>query len=236
MIEMEGTEVAEPLWAGDVGELPMDERRALLAVLQRPYLDSTAREWAVLLRARDAIASRLNDLFLDLVIDEDAGVAFLRNVVVEGMELPKPIAQRRLSLAGTVLVLFLRNEFIGKGAGAVFVSKPEVLDALEPYALAADLDVAKFKKAVESAWNMLEGLNVLVPSGVEGRFQISPVLRVRFGPDECRAVERAFVEARAELLAERGEEAVDPAKIFIHSDEGGVGLNLDGSDDGEEDE
>ena len=71
------------LWPEDTGTLPFDARCALLQLVRGPYLHEKrdAPLWRALLNHRAALASRLADLFLELCVDQEAGVAFAHNAV-----------------------------------------------------------------------------------------------------------------------------------------------------------
>ena len=196
-----------PLWEGDEGTLSFDARRALLSLVRGPSVDAERQPelWRALLGSVSTISARLNELFLELVVDADAGVAFVRNVEVEGMRIPKAVRTQPLTLAATLLVLFLRRELLGDDSHRTIVSKTDAFEALEPYRIATELDEAGFRRQMEAAWNRLGDANVLVKTDADDRFEVSPVLRLVFGVDECRAVEEAF----ARLLEERGVDASD---------------------------
>ena len=56
------------------GALVDDSRRVLVHLLQGPFLDGRrdGARYAQLLRDRSAIEARLADLFLELIVDDDA--------------------------------------------------------------------------------------------------------------------------------------------------------------------
>ncbi len=194
-----------PFWEGDEGTLSFDARRALLRLVRGPSLDAERHPalWKALLGSLPAISARLNELFLELVVDQDAGIAFVRNVEVEGLDVPKAVRTQPLTLGATLLVLFLRRELLGNALHRAIIAKSDAVEALEPYRLATDLDEAGFRRQIEGAWNKLVEANILLRTDAEDRYEISPVLRLVFGVEECRAVEEAF----ARLLEERGGKA-----------------------------
>ncbi len=196
-----------PYWEGDGGTLSFDARRALLALVRGPSIDAERQPtlWKALLGSMDAISARLNELFLELIVDPDLGVAFVRNVEVEGLDVPKAVRTQSLTLAATLLVLFLRRELLGNVAQRTIVAKGDIVEALEPYRSATDLDEAAFRRQMEAAWNRLADANILMRTDAEDRYEVSPVLRLVFGVEECRAIEESF----ARLLEERGVEALD---------------------------
>nr|WP_262424584.1 DUF4194 domain-containing protein [Brachybacterium sp. Z12] len=107
-----GTDLVE----GDAPSVPgtalVDEsRRVLVHLLQGPFLDGRrdGARYAQLLRDRAALEARLADLFLELIVDDDAQVAFVRQSE-EDPDAPKLL--RRLTgmnRLDSVLMLVLRQ-------------------------------------------------------------------------------------------------------------------------------
>lgn len=102
------------LWAEDKGTLPLDARRALLQLLRGPFVDAVRHKdlWNAILNNQEAIASRLNDLLLDLIIDTEAGIAFVRNAGSDTESFPKAVRAVSLTLSDTIMVLTLRHELL----------------------------------------------------------------------------------------------------------------------------
>ena len=77
-------------YLGDTGRLPLDARRALCQLLIGPSIDQLrhAKLWPALIRSEAAIRSSLADLFLELVLDRDSGVAFTRQADTEDVDAP----------------------------------------------------------------------------------------------------------------------------------------------------
>ena len=82
--------VATTYYLGDTGRLPLDARRALCQLLIGPSIDQLrhAKLWPALIRSEAAIRSSLADLFLELVLDRDSGVAFTRQADTEDVDAP----------------------------------------------------------------------------------------------------------------------------------------------------
>ena len=78
------------LYLGDTGRLPQDARRALCQLLIGPSIDQQrhAKLWPALLRNEAAIRTSLSDLFLELVLDRESGVAFTRQADTEDIDAP----------------------------------------------------------------------------------------------------------------------------------------------------
>ena len=85
----------DAVFLGDKGALPLDTRRVLVQLLLGPSVDATRQSklWPVLLRDEAVIASRLHELFLELVIDRDHRGCLHAPSLVSGPRLPDPPAQ-----------------------------------------------------------------------------------------------------------------------------------------------
>ena len=96
-----------PLFLGDSGELGYDARRAACQLLAGPSIDAQRQpaQWAALLRNEAAIRSLLCDLFLELVMDRDAGFAFVRQADTGELEKPTLLRSSPLTFIDSVLLL-----------------------------------------------------------------------------------------------------------------------------------
>ena len=117
-------EQAAGLWRGDAGGLKLDARRALVQLLKGPVLDGMRMPviWKALLESEDLIRSRLNDLFLDLVIDREQLFAFTRQADTDPVKAPILLKRKPLNYIETYLFLFLRlrlSSAEGRGERAV---------------------------------------------------------------------------------------------------------------------
>lgn len=183
--------------ASSLGSLVDESRRVLVALLQGPFLDGrkdTGR-YSQLLRDRSAIEARLADLFLELVLDDDAQVAFVRQSESDP-DAPKLL--RRLSgmnRLDSVLMLVLRQMLLtqsSRGQRAV-VSEAEIQQALAAYRRTASTDEAGFDKEVRASITKLQRAGLLEEQG--DSFEVSPVLRLMIGPDTAREFIELYREA-----------------------------------------
>ena len=174
----------------DHGELDPATRRVLLSLIRGPYLraDEQTKVWAALVRHEGVVRTRLADLYLDLVLDLDAGVAFVRNLEID--DAPKVVRAHRLTVLDTALVLFLRRRLLaGQGsASRTFVGRDEIEDQLRSYQRLVATDKKGFTDRITASINKMTKNSVLLPAGTEDRWEISPVLALVFGADEVAAV------------------------------------------------
>lgn len=182
------------LWPGDTGTLPYEARCAFLQLIRGPYVDESRDEklWAALLNARDEIGSRLADMFLDLVVDMDHGVAFARNVSVPERDFPKAARSNKMTLLDTIMILILRKELVMNPLGRTMVGQDDIFEQMAPYRRLEKQDSAKYRDKLKSSWNRLVEARILVRSDMKDRYEISPVLRILFDSDRADAVNEEF--------------------------------------------
>ena len=206
---------ANTLFMGDNGELALDTRRVLVQLLLGPSLDGRRhpRLWTVLVRDEAVIRRRLADLFLEVVIDQDAQVAFTRQADTGDLDAPILMRRVQLTFIDSVLLLYLRQQLIradSKGDRAV-VTINEITEFLSLYERAANTDRAGFVKRVHASIEKVKKHGILQkirPS--EERFEISPTLKLLFTAEEIQALTRLYQSmAAGEMLAQPEHADID---------------------------
>ena len=219
----EGAEAADPdaddaddgagarLWDGDAGALPFDARAALLRLVKGPYISEAADPalWSALLNYAGEVRSRLADMFLELCIDAEAGVAFAKNVQAEDKDFPKAATSYTMTLLDTIMVLLLRKELQTAGAARVFIGKADLFNQMGQYRNIEKMDQAAYLKRLEASWSRLAERRLIVRSDVEGRFEISPVLKLVFGAEEAAAILQEYQELKQQLAGGSATEEPD---------------------------
>ncbi|ERG63304.1 hypothetical protein L332_02400 [Agrococcus pavilionensis RW1] len=192
------------LWPGDSGRLREDSRRALLELIQGPYLSSSnrGRLWVALLADADEIRSRLHELFLELVIDRNDEIAFVRPVDAGERPVPLAVRSRALTFMDTLMLLVLRQRLLAaRGERRVFVDRSDVFEQLAPYRVARD--EADFERRMNASWTkLMNKLGLIHRAGGDDRVEISPALRLIFDDDRVQSLRREY-----ERVLERGGEA-----------------------------
>lgn len=176
----------------DHGELSPGTRRVLLALIRGPYVSERTQSklWPALIRDEQVVRTRLADLYLDLILDTEGGIAFVRNLDVD--DAPRVVRSHPLTLIDTVLVLFLRRTLLAKADSSVraFVGRDEIEDQLRSYRSADASDKTGYDKRIEASINKMKDNAVLLSTDDPDRWEVSPVLALIFGPDEAAAVDR----------------------------------------------
>jgi len=196
------------LWPGDQGEFDLMTRKAFLQLVRGPLLteENNSNEWQALLDNIDLIKSRLANLFLDLVINYETGLAFVKNASSEDVSLPKAVRTLPLTLADTIMLLHLRRELLADSNNRVIIGREELLTQLANYRPVARLDEAAFRKRLASAWSKFVKSGILQPLDSEERCEISPVLSLLFGADEVRALSAEYEQLITEAASSDSQE------------------------------
>lgn len=186
-----------PLFLGDTGTLPFDARRALCQLLAGPSVDAQRHGalWSALLRNETAIRRTLCELFLDLVLDRDDGVAFTRQADTAELESPTLLRSAPLTFIESVLLLFLRQQLAEadtRGERAV-VDDAQMVEALSVYEKNLSTDRAGFARRVTTAINKMRENQLLARlRGSEDRYEVSPVLKLLFPAEDVQALAEAY--------------------------------------------
>ncbi len=133
-----------------------------------------------------ALEARLADLFLELVVDDDAQVSFVRQSE-DDADAPKLL--RRLTgmnRLDSVLMLVLRQMLLTQSSRGqrTVVSEAELQQALAAYRRTTSTDEAGFAKEVRASIAKVQRAGLLDEQGDD--YEVSPVLRLMIGPDTAR--------------------------------------------------
>ncbi|WP_371180797.1 DUF4194 domain-containing protein [Xanthomonas sacchari] len=189
------------LFSGDSGRLPVDARRALCQLLSGPSVDAQrhSRLWPALLRSEPGIRSALADLFLELVLDREAGIAFTRQADTGELETPVLLRSAPLTFIDSVLLLHLRQQLAeadARGVRAV-VEEAQLSDALAVYEKNLSTDRAGFLRRVANAVQKMKDNHVLTRlRGESERYEVSPALKLLFSAEDVAALAQVYRELR----------------------------------------
>ncbi|MDR2957038.1 MAG: DUF4194 domain-containing protein [Coriobacteriales bacterium] len=213
------------LTASDYGLLPQATRSALVQLLKGPYISEAQNPnvWATILQAEDEIKQRLGDLFLELIIDTEINVAFIRNMYSEDQELPKVVRSHSLTLLDTALVLFLREQLLNAEATGrrVYIDRSDIQDSLSVYRNLLLIDETAFIDRVNTSITRMKNQSVLLPTVEVNRYEISPILRLIFDADQVLTVTKEI------------SRLIDESRGKSH--DGDADSDLDGDADGDAD-
>ena len=200
------------LYPGDTGQLSFDARRALCQLLAGPSLDAErhGQLWPVLLRHEVALRARLSELFLELVVDREMGVAFTRQADTGELDSPKLLRTSPLTFIDSVLLLHLRQQLAeaeAQGQRAV-VEEDVLVEVLSIYEKNLSTDRAGFNKRVAAAIQKMRDNNVLQRlRGGEGRMEVSPALKLLFPAEDVQALGEVYRQMREGAAVDDGDAA-----------------------------
>lgn len=190
----------EGLWEGDTGSLTVDSRRALVQLLKGPLINYNKQPelWNAILSDTAALKSRLADVFLDLVVDADSGIAFTRMVrAPENLKIPQVLRTETLSHADTVVLLYLRSELaLAPPGDRVIVDVADIQEAASPYRSSISRDESGFTKRITASINRIKGFSLLTTTETDTRLVISPVLRSLFDSETVATIKTEYQRFR----------------------------------------
>lgn len=193
-------ETSPTLWSGDRGRLAENSRRALLELVQGPYLSGARkpRLWSALLTDTDEIRARLHELFLELVIDTVDEFAFVRPVRTEELAVPVAVRTAALTFMDTLMLLVLRQTLLAAhGEHRVIVGRDEIFEQLRTYR--SSRDEADYEKRMNSSWaKLMNKLGLIHKAGSDDRVEISPVVKFIVDADRVAALTAEYRAASAE--------------------------------------
>lgn len=202
------------MWPGDTGTLSYHSRRALVQLLKGPMVTAQnhPQVWQAIVSDEQALRSCLHNVFLDLVLDEDAGIAFSR-AAAGGQDvdtgdgrrepMPKVLRTESLSHTDTLIILHLRQELALAAPGErVIIDRGELRDQVLLYRVDTERDEAKLGKRFDAAFRRMGEYSLVHPTETEGRFEVSPALRQIFDAATVEGV-------RAEYERYRGADSPD---------------------------
>ncbi|WP_029150558.1 DUF4194 domain-containing protein [Microbacterium indicum] len=192
----------DELFAGDRGVLDADVRRVLVHVLQRRFLSAERNraEWTTLLDNQALVESRLNDLFVRLVVDHDRGFAYKQQVRGDEIDVPILLRDQAYSRTETLVLVHLRTVFQREhvaGEPAARVDIEDIEQTVLSYFAGDDGDTARRQRAVRAAVERLDREGV-IDEETAGRYRISPLIEIVMSAEKLRELR--------DWLRERGAE------------------------------
>ncbi|WP_267208422.1 DUF4194 domain-containing protein [Corynebacterium sp. Marseille-P8863] len=183
------------LYDGDTGTLTGPQRRALAELIRGPYVSSikTPEVFQTVSGSREVLAQQLDNLFLTLIVDDDAGVAYTKAWEVDVPDKRAMLRKTSLTFMDTVIILHLRRELVSTSpTERTIVNEDEVFEATVPYQGKSTTDKSNPRKQFTASWNKMKRNSIVIDTPTEGRFEVSPVLRIVFSGEEIAAITESF--------------------------------------------
>lgn len=201
------------LFEGDTGELPEIVRNVLVHLLRGPYFErsSSRRLWHALVTNEAVIRSRLSELYLDLFLDEEAGIAFCRRPNLGELDVPTLLPRVRLRFLDSTLIVELRERLMRaqETGERVHVTRQDLREILRLYDAAALSNEALLERHLSGIVDRLVKRRILLTlkSG-DDAFEISPVLPLLFTTSDIAVLRAGYADKAArdaDRLGGRGE-------------------------------
>ncbi|MCI1018169.1 DUF4194 domain-containing protein [Microbacterium sp. C5A9] len=172
----------EEHFPGDRGTLDPEIRRVLVHLLQRRFLsvERNRREWALLLDHQQVVESRLNDIYLRLVIDHGRGFAYKQQLRSDEIDMPVLLKDAPYSRAETLVLVHLRTVYQRESAAgetSVRIDIEDVEQTVLSYFAEVDGGTAKQQRAIRSALDRLDREGI-VQEETSGRYRITALVEV----------------------------------------------------------
>ena len=187
--------------------LPPEARRALVSLLRQGVILASQKSklFDLICRYQAAVRSHLADVYLKLVLDDRAGVAFIAGLDEsdDGDEEPVSLISRRtLSLYDTLLLLVLRKHYQERessGEQRIIIDIERIEANLSPFLPLTNSTRSDRKKLSAALRKMVEKHILSSVRGSDDRFEITPIIRY--------TVNAAFLESMLEEYLRMGQEA-----------------------------
>ncbi|KQY62491.1 DUF4194 domain-containing protein [Nocardioides sp. Root140] len=167
------------LFEGDEGGLEHSQRQALVVLLKQRFISARThpRDWQVLVEHERVLRSRLNDVFLDLMVDREREVAWKRQAVPEtGGRFPTLLHDTGWSREETLVLVHVRDRLragLASGDTRVFVDRDDILDYVASFRPAHATDESGDTKRAQNAVQSVVKSGLLIGATGDERFEIS---------------------------------------------------------------
>ncbi len=238
------------LYAGDTGTLPALTRQVLVHLLKGPYFERSRSErlWQELKVREKLIRSRLSDLYLDLLVDDELGVAFCRKPDLGDHDAPSLLNTVRLRFLDSAVLLELRDQLMrarANGERAV-VTSADVAEMLRLFDRSAGTNDRIFQQHFKAILRRLTERRILLTLKSGDAMEISPVLPLLFPTAAIDELKNAYLRRILEdaKTPEEAEEIMKRYEVLKNGIGAGAavpqGVALDespfGGESGEEEE
>ena len=212
---VDGTSVS--LFEGDEGGLEYSQRRVLVTLLKQRFISARThpRDWTVLVEHERLIRSRLNDLFLDLMVDRAREVAWKRQATSEtGSRFPTMLYDAAWSREETLVLVHLRDRLragLASGDARVYIDREDIVGYVASFRPSHATDVAGDEKRARNAVASVVKAGLLIPSGNDERFEISEAVEPLIPLELLQELLEALLAANSGDALPEPEE---PADLF----------------------
>lgn len=185
------------LYQGDCGTWPVEARQVLCVLLRGPSLDERKHPnmWKTLQGPwQREIRVALSHMFLELVLDEDSGVAYVQQADTEDVESSKLLREKRLTFIESLVLLYLRQcmtEADNKGERAV-VTESDIIEQMTVFAKRSSSDTAGFSNRVTAAIEKLKDSRFINRIKDSDRYEVSPTLKLLLSVERVKELTNLY--------------------------------------------
>lgn len=169
-------EDATGLWDGDRGSLDAKQRDTLVGLLKKAFISSDDRaEWRTLIRDPGPIATNLNNLYFNLIIDERSEVAYASPARTADNPFKTLVRDNANNREETLLLIYLRERYRAETAGGqahVFADESAMYGYVHRLRPSSAYDQWSDEGKVTNAIKGLTTAGILVKTKDEGRFRV----------------------------------------------------------------
>lgn len=214
--------VSVSLFEGDEGGLEFVQRRTLVTLLKQRFVSARThpRDWEVLMEHERVLRSRLNDLFLDLLVDRQREVAWKRQASSEtGGRFPTLLHDVPWSREETIVLVHLRDRLRqghASGDARVFVDREDIVEHVASFRPLHATDESGDEKRARNAVAGIVKAGLLIGAVGDDRYEISeavePLMPLELLQELLESLRRSnsVEQPPAQLEDLFGESAPDP--------------------------
>jgi hypothetical protein len=188
------------------GSIPPEARRALVSLLRQGVILANQKSnlFETVCRYQNDVRNHLADVYLKLILDQRAGVAFVAGLDESDdteEESVSLITRRTLSIYDTLLLLVLRKHYQERetaGEQRIIIDIERIESNMSPFLPLTNSTRSDRKKLDASLQKMVERHIVSSVRGSEDRYEITPIIRY--------VVNAEFLES---MLADYKQLAID---------------------------
>lgn len=194
---------------GDTSALPAPVCYALQELVAAAHVSVRSRNWKTIEVHEEIIRSRLSELNLQLEINREHKYAFTRQVSENDPRQRNILRAQTLTLAASVLALFLRQKYLTSADESVVAERGEIIDHMLTYKPVSDTDESGFVKRIDAAINQLESRKIIRALPGTDRYVVHGVIASLLGPEQVAA----YTEAYRRLAGEHSEVGTDLTEL-----------------------
>lgn len=167
------------------GSMPPEAKRALVSLFRQGVILASQKSnlFDSICRYQDAIRNHLADVYLKLILDQRAGVAFIAGLDEsngENEETVSLITRRTLSLYDTLLLLVLRKHYQERettGEQKIIIDVEKIEANLSPFLPLTNSSKSDRRQLDAALKKMTERHILSSVRGNDDRFEITPIIR-----------------------------------------------------------